>query len=53
MRLLFEIIGWIITGIGAYFVFDNDPMVFHYIILGVGIVIIMFTLPKNFRSRKK
>ncbi|WP_188454174.1 hypothetical protein [Virgibacillus oceani] len=53
MWLLFEAIGWIIAGIGAYFIFDNDPNLFHYVILGAGIIIIAFTLPRNFRNKRK
>ncbi|MEW9676020.1 hypothetical protein ABRT01_07530 [Lentibacillus sp. L22] len=54
MRLLIEIMGWILAAIGAYYISEENTMVIHYILLIVGIVILLMTLPfKSYRYKKR
>lgn len=53
IRLLMEIIGWILTGFGAYYVFEENTMVIHYIALVIGIILLALAIPKNLRKRNK
>lgn len=54
MRLFIEAIGWILTAIGAYYVFGKgETLGIHYFVLIVGIVLIIVNFPyKDFRRKK-
>ncbi|MEN1967354.1 hypothetical protein WMZ97_04665 [Lentibacillus sp. N15] len=54
MRLLLEAIGWILTAIGAYYIFEENTMVIHYVLLIIGVIILLLTIPfKSYRKRKR
>lgn len=53
IRLFIEAIGWILTAIGAYYVFGKETAVIHYFIFGIGIVLVVVNFPyKDFRRKK-
>ncbi|MFD1037044.1 hypothetical protein ACFQ3N_01205 [Virgibacillus byunsanensis] len=51
--ILIEVLGWILTGFGAYFVFEDNTSILHYILLAVGIILILFSIPFSLRRWKK
>lgn len=54
LRLMIEAVGWIMTVIGAYFVFGEAPSFIHYFIFVLGIVLIVFYFPyKDFKRKKR
>ncbi|SHH38118.1 hypothetical protein SAMN05421807_106189 [Virgibacillus chiguensis] len=51
-HLLYELIGWIFTGVGAYFIYEDPTLILPYISLGIGLAFIIFHLPKSLRRKK-
>lgn len=52
-RMLIEALGWVLAAIGIYFVFEKDTSIFHYILLGIGIILILMNFPyKDFKRKK-
>jgi hypothetical protein len=53
-RLITEAGGWVLTAIGAYFVYENTSNVLAYIILAAGILLVLTNFPfTGYKSRKK
>jgi len=53
IRLFIEAIGWVLTAIGAYYVFGEGTAVIHYFIFGIGIVLVVANFPyKDFRRKR-
>ncbi|MEC5422893.1 hypothetical protein QGM71_05185 [Virgibacillus sp. C22-A2] len=52
-RMFTEALGWILTAIGAYFIFEDNTSFIHYVLLIVGILIIIVNFPFKDFSRKK
>ncbi|CDQ38968.1 MULTISPECIES: hypothetical protein [Virgibacillus] len=50
-HLLIEALGWILTAIGAYYIYEDSKLMLPYISLGIGIVLILFNFPKSFRKQ--
>ncbi|MFA1821709.1 hypothetical protein ACDX78_16265 [Virgibacillus oceani] len=40
-RLIGEAVGWVLTAIGAYFVYENTSNIIAYIILVIGILLVI------------
>lgn len=53
LRLIVETLGWIMTVIGAFFVFSKDTLFIHYFIFIVGIIMIVFYFPYQDFKREK
>ncbi|MGY0692122.1 hypothetical protein ACW2QC_04920 [Virgibacillus sp. FSP13] len=54
MRLFIEIIGWILTAFGAYYVFEENTLIVHYVVLVIGVILLLISIPfKNIRGRKR
>lgn len=52
IRLGIEAIGWVMTIIGAFYVFGDDPQVIHYFVFGIGIILIILNFPYQHLKRK-
>jgi hypothetical protein len=46
-----ELVGWIFTGIGAYYIYEDPTLILPYISLVIGLALIIFHLPKSLRKK--
>ncbi|WP_170875293.1 hypothetical protein [Virgibacillus pantothenticus] len=51
-HLLYELMGWLFTGVGAYFIYEDPTLVLPYISLGIGLALIIFHLPKSLHRKQ-
>lgn len=45
VRLAVEALGWVLMGIGAYYILQKDPSVYHYLMGIVGVILIILFFP--------
>ncbi len=51
-RLITEAAGWVLTAIGAYFVYEDTANIIAYIILGIGILLVLANFPFTGYSKR-
>lgn len=50
LRFLLEVLGWILAAVGAYYLFEDNTMLIHYIMLVIGIILLIMTISKSYRK---
>lgn len=51
---MLEALGWVLLGIGAYFILQKDASFFHYVIGIIGVLFIITFFPfQDFKNRDR